>query len=80
MKETGGKAKHFKEGLELLGFESIFVSRGMGSVFLWIIMVTVSLFMIVLLIPFRQKFQCAQSLSDRLSEKFLWNPILRTIM
>ena len=80
LSDTQGKAEHFKAGLELLGFESIYVSRNMGSIFIWVILATCSIISIFLIEPFTKGVPCVGRISAKLRKKFLWNSVLRTIM
>ena len=46
------EAEHFVSGLELLGFESAYLSRTLGTAFIWVLLMSVGLLVIVVLMPF----------------------------
>ena len=46
-----GKAELYKNGLDLLGFGSAYLSRGLGTAFIWILLATLGLIAILVLIP-----------------------------
>ena len=46
------KATNYIDGLSLLGFENAYLSRTLGTAFLWILYTTVGLVAILLLLPF----------------------------
>ena len=67
------------EGLGLMGLDSSYLSRPFGTAFLWILIASMGLILIIILIPF-SGISKLRNLKDKLKKKLLWNAILRTVM
>jgi len=67
------------EALDILGYNSRFLSRVMGSVYIIMLITIVALALIVVLIPCRSTCQVMLKFHDKLKGYFLWNFVIRLI-
>ena len=72
-------AQPFVTALDSVSFSSAYLSRNLGTAFIWILGITIGLVLILLLSLF-SRVEFIHKLQDKLKKELLWNSILRTIM
>ena len=67
------------DALDSLGYESRYISRIMGSIYMLILLTTVGLIVMLLLLTIKSRLKWALTPFRKLKEILLWNYIIRLI-
>ena len=67
------------EALDSLGYSSRYFGRVMGSVYIFMILTTLGLLLMLVFLAIKSSFSCAKRLYDKLYETLLWNHIIRLV-
>ena len=80
VKVLTGYPENIVEQMEILGYNSAYISTTMGSQYLFLLMTIFGLLLIVITLPFKSRTTCCGNTNRWLRKKLLWNWIIRFLL